>query len=151
MSVKFYQFYEHTADIGMKVYGKSLEDLLINASRGMLSLIYRDIKFQDPEKYFQKELIAIEADSPELLLLKWLQEILFRIEIHHHLYHSFQIEIAFPSKKALIPYKLKGYIWITDCDKTRHEICMEIKAVTRHQLMVKRKSTGWEANIIFDV
>ncbi len=41
MDVKYkdFELVEHTADIGLKVYGKSEKELFINAARGMFFLI----------------------------------------------------------------------------------------------------------------
>ena len=36
---KFFEIIAHTADIGLKVYGKSIEALFVNAAKGLFVLI----------------------------------------------------------------------------------------------------------------
>lgn len=151
MTLKPFQYFDHTADIGMQVFGNSLEALFENASRGMVALIFNQLNREDILFSPQKEHISLTAKSIESLLLKWLQEILFRIEIQKQVFFSFQIEMISLVESRINSYELYGYLYSIPYDNTRHEICMDIKAVTRHQFSVKKIKTGWEANIIFDV
>jgi len=61
-----------------------------------------------------------------------------------YLLREFNIEEI--SKKGL-KAKVRG----EKLDLSRHTLKTEIKAVTYHQLEVKKTAKGWEAQIIFDV
>ncbi len=151
MSQAPFQFFDHTADIGMHVYGATLEAIFHNACIGMLSIINDFKKPVRPSSERIKEDFNIEADNIEALLLKSLQEILFRIEIQGRIYHTLHIETISYHKTNLKPYKLKGYISGEPYNSARHGICIEIKAVTRHQFYIQKTNAGWKAKIIFDV
>jgi SHS2 domain-containing protein len=52
---------------------------------------------------------------------------------------------------ALSENELSANIELDHFDPDRHEIKIEIKAVTYHQIQVGRGPEGWEARVIFDV
>ena len=47
MSGKGYEFFEHTADVGLHVSGVTLEDLFVHAAQGLFELLVED----SPEDY----------------------------------------------------------------------------------------------------
>jgi SHS2 domain-containing protein len=142
-----YKPIEHSSDIGIRVWGSSLKELFEEAANGMVSQII------DTDNIQQKEEIKLEleAESFEELLLKWLKEILFLMESEGLLFKEFQIEkdnfSIRNAKTAQIQASMSG----EKKNPTRHDICMEIKAVTRHGLYVKKNGPWWEGNILFDV
>ncbi|MBU0896652.1 MAG: archease, partial [Candidatus Omnitrophica bacterium] len=66
-----FEFIEHTADIGVRVYGKSLEDLFQNCAQTLFSLL---IDHKPAEKI--EERIILEAETQEELLVTWLNELI---------------------------------------------------------------------------
>jgi SHS2 domain-containing protein len=70
--IKF-EVVEHTADIGIKVYGKNLQQLYENAAYGMFSLLL-DLEKVRPDKKLK---ISVEGGDPESLLVNWLNELIY--------------------------------------------------------------------------
>jgi SHS2 domain-containing protein len=142
-----YKPVEHTSDIGIKVWGSSVKELFEEAAKGMIAQMYEPVSVQEKDIFKLK----LEAESIEELLLQWLKEILFLIESDGYLFCRFQIEkdnfALRNAKTAQIYASLHG----EKKDSTRHDICIEIKAVTRHGLYVKKNGPWWEGNILFDV
>ena len=135
-----YEFIEHTADVGLRVFGETLEVLLVNAADGLFELI------TEVEKIEEKEAVdfTLEAEGKEELLVRWLSELLFRFEVDSLLFKRFQILHVNDKSLSAKAYGEKF-------DPARHELKMEIKGVTYHQLKVEATRDGWFAEVIFDV
>ena len=65
---------EHTADRALIIYGRNLEELLLNAARGLNSLLGADADLPSTPKTKSLELDAIDAES---LLVEWLSELAY--------------------------------------------------------------------------
>jgi len=136
-----FEFFDHTADIGVRVYGNSLAELFENAACAMYEALGR---LHKPESNRQKSL-KLEAESAEDLLHDWLADLLYEIEVNHILYDGFEIH-------ELTPLHLAATLRGGPIDFTRSQTNEEIKAVTYHQLGVESQPDGsWRATVIFDV
>ncbi len=69
---KRYEQFPHTADIGIRVFGKDLKELFTNAAYGMFDVI-ADLEGIDAGI---EETVEVAADSYEELLVAWLDELL---------------------------------------------------------------------------
>ena len=136
-----FEFFDHTADIGVRIYGKSLSELFENAARAMYEALGR-LHQTGPNR---EKTIDLQTDSAEDLLHDWLADLLYEIEANHILYDEF--EICELTLRRLTATLRGGTI-----DFTRSETNEEIKAVTYHQLRVESQPDGsWRATVIFDV
>ena len=137
---------DHTADIGLRVWGKNGPELFDEAARAMMAQII-DL---DTVKGVQKQAIHLDAESTESLLHSWLREILYYLD-KGLVFNGFHIEKHNLSDKKAGEYFLDGYLVGESFDPGRHEICIEVKAVTYHNFYLKTKGPWWEANIVLDV
>ena len=136
-----FEFFDHTADIGVRVYGNSLAELFENAARAMYEALGQ---LHKPESNRQ-ESVELQAESAEDLLHDWLADLLYEIEVNHVLYDDFEIH-------ELTPHRLKATLRGGPIDFTRSQTNEEIKAVTYHQLRVESQSgDSWRAVVVFDV
>jgi SHS2 domain-containing protein len=140
---KPYEFIDHTADIGIKVFGKDLKELFVNAAVAMFEIIATKSQSHKVTKSpVKKFIIDKQADSLEDLLVAWLNELLFLFNTKKIVFEKFKINkidqkylAAQASGRSLKNYK----------------ITTEIKAITYHMLKVRREEHHWLAQIIFDV
>jgi SHS2 domain-containing protein len=132
-----YEEFEHTADVGVRAYGHSLDELFVNAAEGMFSLI-GDLS---NVKAVGEVEVRLAADDIPTLLLRWLTELLYVHETDRLLFSSFDAKVAGLS--------MVGHARGERIDKTRHALKVAIKAVTRHRLMVDPQKGI--AEIIFDI
>ena len=137
--MKVYEFFEHTADIGVRAYGWTLEELFVNAARALYEI-------QGRFDLADRRLIKIEltADSVEELLVHWLAELLYRFSAEGVCFTHFRIQFTPPNK---LTAQMEG----GQVDFTHSEVSEEVKAVTYHQLSVQETADGWTATVIFDV
>ncbi len=131
---------EHTADAGLKIYGQNLVLLFENAAVGLFDIITN----LDVVSPVVRRTVNVEADDREALLVNWLSELNYLSQIHKELYATFFI-------KEIEENRLTAEISGEPVNLQKHEIYTEVKAVTYHQLYIKKTKTGWEARIIFDL
>lgn len=137
--MKKYESIEHTADLGIKAYGRDLAELFSNAGFGMFDII-AELKAFKPSQSFN---INLEEENLEELLVSWLRELLGKYIFSNLVVVSSEI-------KEISEKKLKAVIY---CDKIKDnsKIKKDVKAVTYHDLRVERKGDFYETQIIFDV
>lgn len=135
-----FQYIEHTADVGIKVFAPSLEKLFENAAEGLFDII---TDLSSVVSVCRKR-IQIEAIDREALLVNWLSELNCLFLIERTIFKEFRVE-------ELNENKLTARIAGEAIDFSKHEIYTEVKAVTYHKLYIKEIAQGWEAQVIFDL
>ena len=132
-----YEEIDHTADVGIKAYGASLDELFEHAAEGMFSLI-ADLEGVKPVGEVE---VRLEAEDVPGLFVRWLSELLYLHDTQRYLFRTFAVRIRGTS--------LHGTAAGETIDKRRHELKLAIKAVTRHGLVVDPKAGV--AQVIFDI
>ena len=140
------EWIDHTADECIHVIADSAGELFETAAVGMLSIIVDPKSVQAVESWP----IRVESDDVEDLLLKWLREILFIMERDGVVVSKVHIEEENLSFAGMDKYYIFGLLRGEIIDLSRHGICTEIKAITRHGLDIHH-SHAWEATILFDL
>ena len=137
-----YETFEHTADLGLYIYGRDLEDLFEAASEALIAQV------TDPKgiKKLEERKIELEASSPDELLRIWMSELLY-------LYHGEGWLTAGVSFEVLNEKALAALVRGEPADYERHEITGEVKAVTWHRLKVEKleHSGLLRATVVLDV
>ncbi len=138
--MKQYETFNHTADVGIRVFGKTVEDVFVNAAYALFDLL---TNVKSVRSRINREII-VEGMDLEDLLVRWLSELLFLCEGEGYLFREFSIlSLTSNSLKAVA----QGEIF----DPARHEFKTEIKAVTYHQVEVAQKDGRWVGKVIFDI
>ena len=140
MAQKPYEVFEHTADIGLNVYGSTLPELFIHAAQGMGSLM---VAPEQVQVRVSRE-IVVEGHDTISLLIAWLNELIFLFDTEYLLLHQFQIDV-------LTETQLKARASGEPYDAQRHDLSSAIKAVTWHEAVVEQTDGGYKARIIFDI
>jgi SHS2 domain-containing protein len=135
-----YSLIDHTADLGIRVFGSDLKTLFENTAYSMFDLI-TDTKILEGGKEFDIQVSGF--DLPDLMF-NWLRELLYVFSGNEMMVKK--TDIGFISENSI-----SARVIYDVYDPLRHEIKNEIKAVTYHQLKVEEKPDGWETMIIFDV
>jgi len=134
--------YDHTADLGLRVFAPDLTDLFRTAAAGLFDVIV--VNRQDV-RIVETEPVRLAADTIEDLFVDWLNELIFRSETRHRLYAQFDIAVEQDS------VVLAGTIGGEPIDRQRHILDHEVKAATRHGLSLRREDDGWVAEVIVDI
>jgi SHS2 domain-containing protein len=136
-----YEIIDHTADIGIRVKGSSLEELFLHAAEAMFDILARPKRPLFPAITYP---VAVEADSVDQLLVKWLQELHMAFDMRRLVLTNFWIDEI---NERQVMGGGKGMKF----DDTRHRAGTQIKAVTYHKLKVEEESGEWIAEVIFDI
>jgi SHS2 domain-containing protein len=143
-----FELVSHTADIKIRVFGKSLKDLFRNALVGMFQSIGphasgckvtngRLVCPSLPVSHF----INVSAIDLPNLLIDFLSEALYLSDVHNEAYLDATIDEL---NERHIKAKIYGIV------VERFEV-VEIKAVTYHGLQIKQISGLWQTEIVFDI
>ena len=136
-----FEYLDHTADIGMRVFGESLEQLFQNANLGLLSYIVEGLDELRPTASERVELIA--RDDAELLI-DWLNDRLYRFDAHEQIHAWATLEQV--GEGRLLANS--GYRLI---DWERDTFRGEVKSATYHGLRLEREADLWVAEVVFDL
>lgn len=147
MGIKSYELIDHTADVGIRVWGATPEELFVHAAEGMLDILMNGWAAGPCGGHTS---ITLAAPDPEGLLVKWLQTILYAFDANR------SVATQFAVTRYQVPHggpcQLDATIAYTSFDPARHHLKTELKAVTYHQLSVQHVVPDrWEAQVIFDV
>lgn len=135
-----YETFEHTADIGIRAWGRELSELFEEAAKALFSVIV-DLDTVSVERSLKVEL---GADSGEELFLKWLKELLFIFETEHLLLSKFRVlEVS--------AEKLSAEVGGEKIKNSKHALGREVKAITRHQFKLAREKSRYLAEVILDI
>jgi SHS2 domain-containing protein len=149
-----------SADVGIRAYGETMEDLFTNAATGMYSLI------TDREGVREQREIIVNTESPSMegLLVSWLNELIFHfdtygfvgkkivtVELSPSPTRSPRGEGSGQSQESAPAYTLTGAVSGEDFDPERHERRLLLKAATYHMLKIEKKDGKWMTEVIFDI
>lgn len=140
-----YKFLEDIAiaDVAFEATGKTLEELFESAALAVTNTQVKDLK--SVKQKVGKE-IKVESDSIEMLLFNFLQELIFYKDAELLLFSKFDIKIIEEKK-----YKLKGKAYGEKLNMKKHELLVDVKAVSLHNFKVEKTTKGWKADVILDV
>jgi len=135
-----YEFFEHTADLGIRVRAADVNALFNEAATALFAAVVDGLDTVRPEQQVD---VAVAGTDLDYLLFDWLRELLFRFDAEHMLFSRFEATVSESG--------LKGTAWGELIDPARHVLSHEVKAITYHGLRVERDGDGWLAEMIVDI
>lgn len=134
--------FDHTADVGMTVHARDLDDLFRTAAEGLFDYVVTN---REDLRETISESVTLQADTLADLLNAWLNELIFRSETQHRLYRRFDLHVTGEGRS------LRAEIRGEPIDRDRHVLDHEVKAVTQHGFSVRQKGSEWVADMILDI
>ena len=138
--MKRYEQFPHTADIGVRAFGKDLKELFENAAFAMFDII-ADLEGMSGET---TEILEVKAANHEELLVAWLDELLYIFYTKQLIFYKFNIEL-------LEEGSLRASVVGRPIAANRNRLKTEIKAATYSDLKINKIADGYSVEIIFDV
>jgi SHS2 domain-containing protein len=135
-----YRIFDHTADLGLEVYGTDERDLFRNAAHALFDILTDRGRVRGREE----RQIAVEGADREELLVNFLREAL-------SLYNSEGWLVNECAIREMDDCHLRATVTGEPFDPGRHAMNREIKAVTYHQAHIERTARGWTGRVICDV
>lgn len=136
--MKQYELIEHTADVGVKAYGKTLAEAFEHAAEGMFDIITDESTIQPIGEYT----IILEAPDLEQLLVDWLSQLIFLNGAYDLVFGRFEVTLTGRS--------LSAHVFGEKYDTKKHRMGVEIKAVTYHMLQVHEEKPLF-VQVLFDI
>jgi SHS2 domain-containing protein len=136
----YWEHYAHAADIGVRGIAPTLAGAFEQAAIAMLAVV------TDPSGIIAEEAITIDcsAPDPELLLMDWLNALVYAMATGKLLFSRFEVSIDGDH--------LHATVWGEKVDVARHQPAVEIKGATFTTLEVKQRTDGlWQAQCVVDV
>jgi SHS2 domain-containing protein len=135
-----FRILEHTADVGFEAFGSTREETFANAARALIDLMV-DLDAIDPGEDI---IVRIEGADPESLLVNWLSELLYLHDAEGWLFRDFEIQNFRDDSLVAIARGEKF-------QRSRHQVKLQVKAITYHQLALERTPEGWRAQVYVDI
>ncbi len=131
---------EHPSDTGLEVVASSWEGLLRTAANGLMHVIAGGSEIRPTES----RRIVVVAPDREMLLVRWLSELLYLYDAEHFLAGSVRFERA-------DEHEVVAEVAGERIDPARHALSLDVKAVTYHGLAVESGGGGWRARVFLDI
>lgn len=135
-----YEYFEHTADLGLRIRAPDLNTLFADAGTALFVAVVDGL---ETVRQVQRVDFEIAGTDLEYLLFDWLRELLYRFDAEHMLFSRFDVRVD--------EFELKASAWGEPIDPERHVLSHEVKAITYHGLRVQRESGEWVAEVIVDI
>lgn len=135
-----WEHFDHQADIGVRGFGRTLEEALENAAVAMTAVI------TDPRAVQTAEAVRIRcaAADRDLLLVEWLNALIYEMADRTMLFGRFKVRLDDAG--------LEAEAWGEKLDVRRHLPAVEVKAATYAELKVEQTPDGtWLAQCVVDV
>lgn len=132
--------FSHGADIGLTGYGPTPGAVFEQVAMAMTGVV------TDPAvvRCVEKVTVRVEAPDIELLLVEWLNALVFEMATRGMLFGRFEVRIE--------GNRLDGVAWGEKISRDRHHPAVEVKGATYTGLCVRRQDDGtWIARCVVDV
>ena len=141
-----FEFKEHTADIRVKSWGRTLEEAFSQTAFSLMTTISPDLTKINPEI---EKTIKITSEDIGALLFDFLSEFLFIFDVEGLIFS--QITVASINKIKSDQFLLQAYAKGEKFDSEKHEIGTEVKAITYSFMNIEQSDQKVIIEIVFDI
>jgi SHS2 domain-containing protein len=138
-----YRFFDHTADLGVEVYGHDAASLFANAGEALFDALLETEPGWAPEDVCD-QVVQVQGDDWAELMINWLKELLY-------LFNERQQVLVRTRIEALSEHALTAVATTRPFQRGRDRAGQEIKAVTYHQIQAGPEGDRWRARVVLDV
>jgi Uncharacterized conserved protein len=125
--------------MGVRGVGATLSEAFEQAALAMTGAV------TDPQSVEPREEVAIECEAPdrELLLVEWLNALVYEMAVRKMLFSRFEVQLD--------GNRLHGRAWGERVEPARHHPAVEVKGATYTALRVAEEGGEWIAQTVVDV
>jgi len=142
--MRTWEHYEHTADIGIRGYGSTLEEAFEAVALALFDVMV------DVRKVENKDCREVEVEGEDLmaLLYNFLEELLVLHDMEGLVFGDVKVEI----EETEGGYRLRAKACGEPLDCEKHEPKEEVKAITYHDMEIEKLPDGrWMAQLVPDL
>ena len=134
-----FEILEHTADVGIRATGESLEETFKQAALGLADILGAWRPGEDGQDYR----LDVEGRDVAALLVYWLSDLLYLHESRDAVLTDIRLE-------RVTEHRAQGTLVLAP--RSQETLAgTAVKAITYHQLKVEETDEGWAAEVYFDV
>ena len=137
------EYLDHTADMGIRARGETVEEVFRKAALGLFSLMV-DVDTIVPSSCHE---VVCRAKSLDALLVEWLSDLLAQKELTGLVFGRFDVVIMQDANGC----SMRGSAWGEEIDTQKHEPRTEVKGISYLGLSVRQEDNTWVAECVLDV
>lgn len=139
-----YTFIDHTGDVAVALAGDTVADLFEAAAQALTDTLTDLRSVGRPAS----TTLGLEAATLEDLLVDWLNELLYRFEVHGLLVAVADVSVR---QVAGERWSLAATLHGEPFDPARHPARVLVKSATYHGLTVAERGGQWSARMVLDI
>lgn len=132
------------ADVAFEAWGTTVEELFREAAEATMNIMVADLKTIARKV---TRTLQVKAESLEMLLFELLQELIFYKDAERLLLRLEKIGISCSGPECSLRAEAVG----EELNPERHDLIVDVKAVTLHRFRVLKDERGWQATVILDI
>jgi tRNA nucleotidyltransferase (CCA-adding enzyme) len=135
-----WEHFPHDADVGVRGFGRTKEEAFEQVAVALTAVI------TDPDRVGPEQSVEVACEAPddEMLLVDWLNALVYEMAVRRLLFSEFEVRIE--------GSRLSGTARGEPVDVARHRPAVEIKGATVTELAVGREADDlWRAQCVVDV
>ncbi|QQG40276.1 MAG: archease [Candidatus Aenigmatarchaeota archaeon] len=138
-----YHFVEDVslADVAFEASGKDLKELFESAGLAVTNTMVRNLASVHTKV---TKTVDVEGSDVENLMFNFLQEFVFLKDAERLLFGKIKID-------EISEIACKATLYGEKLDSKRHDLSVDVKAITYHMFRVERTREGWQAFVVLDV
>ena len=130
------------ANVAFEAWGETREAMFIASAEATLNVMVADLETVASRT---RRSARVESDALDLLLFNFLQEFIYYKDAQRLLLRVETLQIQ------TSPFSASAELSGEELNMDRHELVVDVKAVTLHQFRVEETHRGWEAFVILDI
>ncbi|MDT7900457.1 MAG: archease [Acidianus sp.] len=139
--MKKFEFFDNTADVGIKAYGRTLEEAFENSALAVFEVM-TDTSKVDP---VEERKVTIDGIDLENLLYRWIESLLVYYDSELILFSKFKVKIDQDNMR------LEGEAWGEKFNEEKHEKRTLVKAMTYSLMSINKVGDMYEIAFVVDI
>jgi len=141
-----YKYLDHIAiaDAAFEAWADTLEEMFRTAADAAMNVMVADL---DTIADQQQKTIELKDDALDMLLFQFLQELIFYKDAEQLLLRVSKIDIRKDDKT----FSLTAHAYGEPAHPQKHDLVVDVKAVTLHRFQVQHTQNTWRATVVLDI
>ena len=141
-----YRFLEEIAiaDAAFEAWGETVEEVFMAAAEAMMNLMVADL---ETIRERQRRALRVEAEALDMLLFEFLEELIFHKDADQLLLRIRKVDIQRRNGRYFLEAEAGG----EELDPKRHDLIVDVKAVTLHRFSLEKTEQGWKSTVVLDI
>ena len=133
-----------TADVAFEAYGKTIAELFENTAAALLAVSVDPDSLNNLRKRHQ---LSLQSNNIENLLYDFLSELIFLKDTDGFLASKTDVTI----KQTQEGWHLTAILEGERLDPKKHDLRVDVKAVTKHLFRIRKTRDGYAARVVVDI